>query len=74
MKSIVNLDGISLINERYQPAAREWALRFLAKANKIDAATAIRLFLRIDNGGLIIADNPRQNLTDYKQKLVTYKK
>jgi len=69
VSSFNSLNDINNISDRYQPAAREWALRYLASHYQQSPAMAIMLFLKVENGVLVAVDSPYEALQAYNNHL-----
>ena len=68
LNSFNSLDDINHIDPRFQPAAREWAFRYLAKHYQLSPPEAIGTFLHLENGSLASNPNPLQDLAALHQK------
>jgi len=64
LMSFNSLDDIAGITERYEPAARFWAMRFVAQYYGISHADFITV-LRVSNGNLVVPNQPYLVLQNY---------
>jgi hypothetical protein len=71
LSSFTSLDDINNITERYQPAAREWAFRYLASHYNLATTLGMMVFLKVNNGVLVSVDDPYGALQTYNAQLAT---